>query len=80
MNNSAASWSRLKDTTNTIVPHVPTNGKLEVIKRYTNPIFDAAAGIYASTNDLSKWVIAQLKNGKYGEQDQNKLFSPQVHQ
>ena len=44
MKNSAASWNRLKDTTNVIVPHVPTNGKLEVIKRYTNPIFDAAAG------------------------------------
>ena len=79
MNNSAASWIRLKDTTNTIVPHVPTNGKLEIIKRYTNTIFDAAAGIYSSTNDMSKWAIAQLKNGKYGENDQNQLFSEAVH-
>ncbi|MBY0487109.1 MAG: serine hydrolase [Flavobacteriaceae bacterium] len=79
MDNSAASWNRLKDTTNTIVPHVPTNGKLDIIKRYTNPIFDAAAGIYTSTNDLSKWVIAQLQNGKYGDQKQFQLFSPEVH-
>ncbi len=79
MNNSAASWRRLKDTTNTIAPHVPTNGKLEIIKRYTNPIFDAAAGIYTSTNDLSKWVITQLKNGKYGDKNQNQLFSEEVH-
>jgi len=79
MNNSAASWSRLKDTTNTIVPHVPTNGKLDIIKRYTNPIFDAAAGIYTSTNDLSKWVIAQLNHGKHGENNQNQLFSEAVH-
>lgn len=79
MNNSAASWRRLKDTSNTIVPHVPTNGKLEIIKRYTNTIFDAAAGIYSSTNDMSKWVIAQLKNGKYGENNQNQLFSEAVH-
>jgi len=79
MNNSAASWNRLKDTTNTIVPHVPTNGKLDIIKRYTNPIFDAAAGIYTSTNDLSKWVITQLQNGKYGDQKQFQLFSPEVH-
>lgn len=77
MNNSAASWNRLKDTTNTIVPHVPTNGKLEIIKRYTNPIFDAAAGIYSSTNDLSKWAIAQMNNGKYGDNQQ--LFSEQQH-
>lgn len=77
MNNSAASWSRLKDTSNTIVPHVPTNGKLEIIQRYKNPIFDAAAGLYASANDLSKWLIVQMNKGKYGEGKQ--LFSTKQH-
>ncbi|MGL2966995.1 serine hydrolase [Flavobacterium sp. XGLA_31] len=77
MTNSAASWSRLKDTTNTIVPHVPTNGKLEVVPRYTNHIFDAAAGLYASVNDLSKWLIVQMNNGKYGDNQQ--LFSKKQH-
>jgi len=77
MNDSAASWSRLKDTTNTIVPHVPTNGKLEVIPRYTNHIFDAAAGVYSSVNDLSKWLILQLNDGKYDNGRQ--LFSLQQH-
>ncbi|WP_298116802.1 serine hydrolase [Flavobacterium sp.] len=77
MNNSATNWNRLKDTTNTIVPHVPTDGKLEIIPRYKNSIFDAAAGIYSSTNDLSKWVIAQLNNGKYG--DNQSLFSERQH-
>lgn len=85
MKNSAASWSNLKDTTNTIVPHVPTDGKLEIIPRYKNHIFDAAAGIYTSTNDLSKWVIAQLSKGKYGENQQlfskeqyNEMITPQT--
>ena len=77
MNNSATNWNRLKDTTNTIVPHVPTDGKLEIIPRYKNQIFDAAAGIYSSTNDLSKWVIAQLNKGKYGENQS--LFSVKQH-
>lgn len=77
MNNSAASWSRLKDTTNTIVPHVPTDGKLEIIPRYSNHIFDAAAGLYASTNDLSKWLIVQMNKGKYG--DNQELFSTKQH-
>jgi CubicO group peptidase (beta-lactamase class C family) len=77
MDSSAASWSRLKDTTNTIVPHVPTNGKLEVIPRYTNHIFDAAAGIYSSVNDLSKWLILQMNNGKYEGNQQ--LFSEKQH-
>ncbi|MBC7522945.1 MAG: serine hydrolase [Flavobacterium sp.] len=79
MNHSAASFSRLKDTTNTIVPHVPVDGKLQVIKRYTNHIFDAAAGIYASSNDLSLWAIMQLQNGKYGLQNEKQLFSDKVH-
>ncbi|MES2748473.1 MAG: serine hydrolase [Bacteroidota bacterium] len=77
MTNSAASWSRLKDTTNTIVPHVPTDGKLEIISRYENHIFDAAAGLYASTNDLSKWLITQMNKGKYNNQQ---LFSAKQHE
>lgn len=77
MVHSAASWSRLKDTTNTIVPHVPTNGSLEVIPRYTNHIFDAAAGLYASVNDLSKWLLVQMNDGIYG--DNQHLFSKEQH-
>lgn len=77
MDHSAASWNRLKDTTNTIVPHVPTDGKLEIIPRYKNHIFDAAAGIYASTNDLSKWLILQMNKGVYST-DQH-LFSTKQH-
>ncbi len=87
MTSSAASWKMLKDTTNAIVPHVPTDGKLKVVPRYTNPIFDAAAGIYSSVNDLSKWVICQLNEGKYGngkqlfsETRQQEMWTPQTIQ
>ncbi|WP_374548549.1 serine hydrolase domain-containing protein, partial [Flavobacterium sp.] len=76
MKNSAASWNRLKDTTNVIVPHVPVSGKLQVIKRYTNPIFDAAAGLYTSVNDLSNWLILQMNEGKINDQV---IFSKEVH-
>jgi hypothetical protein len=72
MNHSAASFVRLKDSTN-IIAHAPINGKLKVIKRYQNTAFDAAAGIY-SVNDLSKWAIMQMNNGKYGP-DNKQLFS-----
>jgi hypothetical protein len=75
MNNSAASFVRLKDTTNIIAPHVPTDGKLKIISRYKNQILDAAGGIYSNVNDLSKWMILQLQNGKYGPEKQNQLFS-----
>lgn len=76
MKNSASSWSRLKDTTNVIVPHVPTNGKLEIVPRYTNPIFDAAAGLYTSVNDLSHWLIMQMNDGSYNGKQ---FFSKESH-
>ncbi|WP_348813643.1 serine hydrolase [Flavobacterium maritimum] len=78
MNNSAASYLRLKDSTNIIAPHVPIDGKLKVIKRYQNQLFDAAAGIYSSVNDLSKWTIMQMNNGKYGPENKS-LFSEKEH-
>ncbi|MDG1871029.1 MAG: serine hydrolase [Flavobacterium sp.] len=78
MNNSAASFVRLKDSSNIIAPHVPIDGKLKVIKRYQNQLFDAAAGIYSSVNDLSKWAIMQMNNGKYGT-DNKQLFSEKQH-
>jgi CubicO group peptidase (beta-lactamase class C family) len=86
MKNSAASFVRLKDTSNVIAPHVPLDGKLKVISRYKNQILDAAGGIYSSVNDMSKWVTMQLRNGKYGvgnqqlfsEKEQNEMWSPQT--
>jgi CubicO group peptidase (beta-lactamase class C family) len=78
MKNSAASFVRLKDTSNVIVPHVPIDGKLKVISRYKNQILDAAGGIYSSVNDMSKWMIMQLNNGKYGTENKQ-LFSEKEH-
>jgi len=76
MKQTASAWNRLKDTSNVIVPHVPTDGKLKVIKRYKGKVFDPAAGLYSSVNDLSKWVLMQLQDGKYGNKQ---LFSKHVH-
>ncbi|AWA31242.1 serine hydrolase [Flavobacterium magnum] len=84
MNHSAPSWNLLRDTSNVIVPHVPIDGKLKVIERYRNNIFDAAAGIYTSVNDLGKWVLMQLNQGKYGDtqlfskKTQTEMWTPQT--
>jgi len=85
MDHSAGSFLRLKDTSNVIAPHVPTDGKLKVISRYKGSAFDAAAGIYSSADDLSKWVIMQLAHGKYdsdktlfSEKQQREMWSSQT--
>lgn len=64
MKRTAPNWNLLKDRSNVIVPHVPIDGKLKVIDRYTNPIFDAAAGLYSNVDDLAKWIQFQLDLGK----------------
>ena len=78
MNRTAGSFVRLKDTTNLVTPHVPIQGKLKPISRYKNTILDAAGGMYSSVNDLNKWVLTQLNNGKNPEND-TQLFSVKEH-
>lgn len=64
MNKTAATFTRLKDSSNVIVPHVPVDGKLKTIPRYKLQQFNAAAGLYSNVNDLSKWLIANLNEGQ----------------
>jgi len=79
MNRSAASYTRLKDTSNVIDPHAPVNGKVQVIDRDANATLNAAGGIYSNITDMSKWIIMQMNNGKYGEGLNKELFSRDVH-
>lgn len=87
MNRTAASWNTLKDRSNVIVPHVPIDGELKVVDRYTNSIFDAAAGIYSNIDDLIHWVKFQLNYGKtedgrqlVSEEQMKQLSTPQTLQ
>ena len=79
MTHSAASYRRLKDTSNVIVPHSPVNGKVQVIARDLNEPFNAAAGVNSNLTDMSKWIIMHMNNGKYGEGLSKQLFSNNVH-
>ena len=78
MVNSAASFSRLNDKTNVIDPHAPVDGTVQVINRDMESIADAAGGIYSSINDMSKWIIMQMNNGKYGANNEKQLLSREV--
>ena len=79
MNKTAASWYRLKDKSNVIDGHAPYEGKLLPVGLSFGEVANAAGGIYSSVTDMSKWVIAMLNGGKYGENLDKKLFSPAVH-
>lgn len=77
MDNSSPSYQRLKKYSNVVDAHAPVDNNVVVIPRYLTITGNAAGGIYSSVADLSKWVIVQMNNGKYGEGKQ--LFSEAVH-
>ncbi|MBB2146621.1 serine hydrolase [Pedobacter sp. LMG 31464] len=78
MSKTAASWYRLKDKSNVIDGHAPYEDKLLPVGLSFGEIANAAGGIYSSVTDMSKWVIAMINGGKYGDNLDKKLFSSTV--
>lgn len=68
----------IDETTNVIEGHAPVDGKLKTVGLSFTEAANAAAGLYSSVNDMSKWVQAQLNHGKYGENLKDSLFSKKV--
>src|SRR5690606_35580329 len=70
------------DQKNVIDAHVPIEGKLQVIDRYTNTIFDAAAGLYSNVDHVAKWLQFNLNKGKVNgkqiisEKQMKEMISP----
>lgn len=79
MDRSLLSIPKIKADANRIDGHAPVNGKLELTADTFTQIATPAGGIFASINDMSTWVQAQLNDGKYGEKLQDSLFSSKVH-
>lgn len=79
MAQSAASITRLTKRDNMVDPHVPVNGKLQVVPFRPNEVINAAGGIFSNIVDMSKWVRMQLNKGAYGSEPAQKLFSPREH-
>lgn len=77
---SRASWSRVKNNKNIIDAHVPFDGKVQAIAHDWSESANAAGGIMSNLTDLSKWVILQMNDGKYGEGLSKKLFSETVYE
>jgi CubicO group peptidase (beta-lactamase class C family) len=79
MTESAASFSRLKNKVNAIDAHAPADGKLEVIDGVFSETANAAGGIWSNITDMSKWIIMQMNDGKYGDAPAKQMFSTRVH-
>ncbi|MFD2565452.1 serine hydrolase [Aquimarina rubra] len=75
MNNSVPTNSRLQKNANLALPHDSEGKQIRQLPIYDGDLVAAAGGIYASVDDLSKWMIMQLNRGKYGKDLSNELFS-----
>lgn len=78
MSRTALRYDGLKDKKNIASPHSTENGVVRKIPRYKigdGPLA-AAGGIYSSVDDMSKWLLVHLNQGKYGENLENLIFSP----
>jgi len=75
MNSSVPTFSRLKENANLALPHDSDGEKIKQLSVYDSELVAAAGGIYASVDDLSKWMIMQLNRGKYGDDLSIELFS-----
>jgi CubicO group peptidase (beta-lactamase class C family) len=79
MSMSAASITRINDRSNIIDAHVPVNGVLQVVPKNEGELHNPAGGIISNVTDMSKWVIMQMNNGKYGKDLEKQIFSEEVH-
>jgi len=77
MGHSAATFDRLRDSSDVIDGHSRVEGKVQPIARHRGKLDDAAGGIYSCISDLGKWVELHLDQGKYGP-DSVRLFSEAV--
>ncbi len=79
MSETAISWRQIGDYSNVIEGHAPVGGELIPVGLSFTEVANPAAGIYSSVSDMSKWVQAQLDQGRYGEKLQDSLFSEKAH-
>jgi DNA invertase Pin-like site-specific DNA recombinase len=79
MDLSAPSRHLIGENRNVIEPHAEINGAVRVVNRDDDEVADPAGGIFSSVDDMSRWVIMQMNDGKYGDGLKKRLFSQAVH-
>ncbi len=63
MNESAGIRQRLSNKSNVAKPHSLVDGEMVQIDEFDSEIAAAAAGIYSSVEDISKWMLMHLNHG-----------------
>ncbi len=77
MDESAGTLQRLNSIENTAKPHSYVDGEFVQVHEFDATMAAAAAGIYSSVDDLSRWMIMQLNDGALT--DSTNLISKKNH-
>ena len=74
MKNTRAKFSLIPPANKNVArAHVPLDGKLHVVGGNFLEKFSSAGSVASSVNDMSLWLKAQLKRGKYGQNGDQEL-------
>lgn len=75
MDNTYSTLGLVTDIDEMATPYTTENGALREIDHYEKMVNGAAGGIISNVDDLSKWMLLQLNEGKYGNNLEQQLFS-----
>lgn len=75
MNSTYPYIDSITDKTKLTKAHVFVDNKHEIVPYWRTTFNGAAGGIHPTANDMIKWMLVQLNNGKYGENLSDTLFT-----
>jgi CubicO group peptidase (beta-lactamase class C family) len=79
MINSAATSQRIGDKKNVAMPHSAYEEMKQITPYVEGGTLGAAGGIYASVNDLGKWMLLHLNGAHYGQNLTTTMVSAKNH-
>jgi len=80
MNGSFGTYRNISGTDNVAAPHKVEEDRAVQIPTYVeNEGFEAAGAIYSNVNDLCKWMMLHLNEGRYGDSLEHEMFTVKSH-
>ena len=77
MDRSFPGLAEVISTPNLATPHSTDTGELLPIANFQEGINGAAGGIFSNVDDMNRWMLLQLNEGRYGPELRQQLFSPE---
>lgn len=77
MENTYSRLENIEDLEQVASPHIRETSGIRTISHFKENVNGAAGGIFSCAEDMCKWMLVHLNQGKYGNNLEQQLFSPQ---